>query len=171
MIAVDTNILVYAHLRQSPWYARAVAVLADLGASGTPWGIPVGCLHEFFSVVTHPKIYKPASTPAIAIAQVDAWRESPTLTILAEDAGTWSILSRLVTEAKVTGPSVYDARIAATCLQHGVSELWTSDRDFTRSPSLRVRNPLIAPQPTRTGEARAAYTIGRRRVTHRATAR
>jgi predicted nucleic acid-binding protein len=37
-----------------------------------------------------------------------------------------------------------DTRIAALCLAHGVRELWTADRDFTRYPSLKIRNPLIA---------------------------
>jgi predicted nucleic acid-binding protein len=39
---------------------------------------------------------------------------------------------------------VHDARIAALCLQHGVRELWSADRDFNRFPALRTRNPLVA---------------------------
>ena len=157
MIAVDTNILVYAHVTRSPWNERAFAALADLASSGARWAIPVHCLHEFFAIVTHPKIYKPASTAAVAADQIDAWLESPSLTILSEDTASWPILRSLITEAKVIGPAIYDARIAASCLQHGVSELWSSDRDFTKYPNLRVRNPLVAPLPTRTG------AIGHRR--------
>jgi predicted nucleic acid-binding protein len=41
------------------------------------------------------------------------------------------------------GAQVHDARIAALCLHHGVTELWTADRDFGRFPELRTRNPLI----------------------------
>ena len=44
---------------------------------------------------------------------------------------------------KVAGPLVHDARIAALCLDHGVHEFWTADRDFARFPDLRVRNPLV----------------------------
>jgi predicted nucleic acid-binding protein len=40
---------------------------------------------------------------------------------------------------------VHDARIAALCLSHGVYELWSGDRDFSRFPALRVRNPLRQP--------------------------
>ncbi len=39
--------------------------------------------------------------------------------------------------------AVHDARIAAICLAHGVSELWTADRDFSRFPELKARNPLV----------------------------
>jgi hypothetical protein len=28
------------------------------------------------------------------------------------------------------------------CKVHGVTELWTADRDFSRFPGLRKRNPL-----------------------------
>ena len=35
-------------------------------------------------------------------------------------------------------------RIAAICLSNGVSELWTADRDFSRFPALRTRNPALA---------------------------
>jgi len=49
-----------------------------------------------------------------------------------------------VTETKVAGPRIHDARIAAVCLAHGVTELWTADRDFSRFPALRTRNPCVA---------------------------
>jgi predicted nucleic acid-binding protein len=39
---------------------------------------------------------------------------------------------------------VHDARIAALCMQHGVRELLSADRDFSRFPQIAVRNPLIA---------------------------
>lgn len=38
---------------------------------------------------------------------------------------------------------VHDARLAALCLPHGVRELWIADRDFSRCPALRLRNPLM----------------------------
>lgn len=37
---------------------------------------------------------------------------------------------------------MYDARIAALCLFHGVRVLWSADRDFPRFPELAVVNPL-----------------------------
>lgn len=45
--------------------------------------------------------------------------------------------------ARIAGPAVHDARIAAICLQHGVSELLSADRDFSRFPELKTRNPLV----------------------------
>ena len=43
---------------------------------------------------------------------------------------------------RVKGPIVHDARVAALCIAHGVTEFWTADRDFSRFPGLVARNPL-----------------------------
>lgn len=162
MIAIDTNILVYAHVRQSPWYPRASQLLSDLAASGSPWAIPVHCLNEFFSVVTHPKIYRPASSARVAIAQIDAWSAAPTFSLLGEDAASWAQERDLALEATLVGAAIHDARIAAVCIENDVAELWTSDRDFSRFPALRTRNPLLESLPPRAGEPRARYRVERR---------
>jgi uncharacterized protein len=63
--------------------------------------------------------------------------------LLGGPRGYWSQLKVMLTNGKVTGPMVQDARIAALCEAHGVHELWSVDRDFGRFGSPRVRNPLI----------------------------
>ena len=65
--------------------------------------------------------------------------------LLRESDTHWSELRVLLQAGKLAGPQVHDARIAALCLQHGVRELWSADRDFGRMPALAVRNPLVAP--------------------------
>lgn len=144
MIAVDTNILVYAHRRDSEFHHTAAEALRQLAAGDELWAIVWPCIHEFLSIVTHPRVYKPASTVDEALTQIEAWRESPSLRLLAEDAGYWDELAALVRQGKVTGPKIHDARIAAICMVHGVRELWTADRDFSRISGIKVRNPLIA---------------------------
>lgn len=143
MIAVDTNVLVAAHRRDSEFHGAARAALEQLAQGRERWAIPWPCIHEFLSVATHPRIFSPPSSASEATVQVDAWIESPTLVMLAEDASYWSTLGELLQVAKIVGPRVHDARIAALCLRHGVSELWSADRDFGRFPALRVRNPLV----------------------------
>jgi predicted nucleic acid-binding protein len=53
-------------------------------------------------------------------------------------------LRHQIVSGRIAGPRVHDARIAALCLAHGVRELWTADRDFSRFPSLATSNPLAA---------------------------
>lgn len=143
MIAVDTNVLVYAHRRDSPFHEPAAATLRELAESPAAWAIPWPCIHEFYSTVTHARIYDPPSSPAEAIAQVDAWLGSPSLVLLHEAVTYWSTLRPLLESGKVRGPMVHDARIAALCRVNGVRELWSADRDFGRFAGLAVRNPLV----------------------------
>jgi toxin-antitoxin system PIN domain toxin len=144
MIAVDTNILVYAHREESPFFEKAYNCIKDLAEGSAPWAIPWPCIHEFFAIVTHPKIYDPPSPLKIALAQIDAWVESPTLVLLSEAFGYWSGVRQLATSAQVAGPMIHDARIAALCIQHGVTELLTADRDFGRFRNLKTRNPVLS---------------------------
>ena len=142
MIAVDSNLLVYSHREDSPWHESAYARIAELAEGQAPWAIPWPCIHEFLSIVTHPRIYDPPTPLEKAISQVDAWMESPSLLLLSESEDYWQQLQSLLQSGKVCGPQVHDARIAALCSYHGVAELWTADRDFGRFPKLKVRNPL-----------------------------
>jgi uncharacterized protein len=142
VIAVDTTILIYAHRRDSPFHDAAAARMREIAEGTQPWAIPWPCVHEFFSIATHPRVYDPPSTTAQACAQIAAWLGSPSLILISEGSTHWVTLRELVIEGKVAGPLVHDARIAALCLAHGVTELWTLDRDFSRFPALKTRNPL-----------------------------
>jgi toxin-antitoxin system PIN domain toxin len=145
VIAVDTNILVYAHRRDATWHEPANAVVRRLADGPGVWAIPWPCLHEFLSIVTHPRIYRPPTPLETALDQVAAWVESPGLSLLAEGPGAWELLRKVVSGSRVTGPVVHDARVATLCLLHGVRELWSADRDFGRFAGLSVRNPLVEP--------------------------
>ena len=134
--------LVYAFFSDSPFYDVARKVLEDLAQSTAACAIPWRCIHEFYAVVTNPKIFPGRGLPARARAQIDAWMGSPSLQLLTETAGHWAVLNRLLVSGRIAGATVQDARIAALCLTHGVSELLTLDRDFSRFAELKVRSIL-----------------------------
>jgi hypothetical protein len=143
VIAVDTNLLVHAHQREAQFHAKAMATIQELAEGPSPWGICLHSLIEFCGVVTLPRLWRIPSSPQQALDQVAAWRESPSLRILADDEGVLGPFANLMSRGNVRGGMVHDARIAATCLTHGITEFWTVDRDFSRFPALRTRNPLI----------------------------
>ena len=143
MIAVDTNILVYAHRRDSPWHEQAAGCVRELAEGTVTWAVPWPCIHEFLAIVTHERIYSPPSPLGKAIEQVQAWLESPGLVLLAEAEGYFAILARLLVAARLSGPRVHDARIAALCIHSNVRELLSADRDFSRFGLLKTRNPLV----------------------------
>jgi len=146
VIAVDTNVLVSAHREDSPWHDAAHSTVATLAEGRGSWAIPWPCIHEFLAIVTHPRIYDPPTPLPAALDQVDAWLEAPGLVLLAESVDHWTELRTMLAAGRITGGRVHDARVAALCHQHGVRELWTADRDFSRFPNVNVRNPLIDPK-------------------------
>ncbi len=143
MIALDTNLLVYAHREDTPAHAAAVGLLEGLRRGRAPWAIPWPCVHEFIGVVTHPRIFQMPSPLGVAFAAVAAWQAGGNVTFLAESPGYLDKLAEIARAASITGPRIHDARIAALCLHHGVRELWTVDRDFSSFPQITARNPLV----------------------------
>ena len=117
--------------------------MRELARSGEPWALPWPCVAEFVCVVTSPKNFGRPSTTNEATEQVRAWREVPSCRLLTETGLTEETFFQLINQPAVVGARVYDARIAAICLDHGVRELWTADRDYARFPKLRTRNPLV----------------------------
>jgi uncharacterized protein len=142
MIAVDTNLLVYAHRIDSPFHKQASERIESLAQSKTNWAIPWPCLHEFFAIVTHPRIYAPPTPTEIALDAIAAWLKAPNLVLLNEAESHWSVLKKLLLSRDLSGAQIHDAKIAAICLAHGIKLLWTADRDFSRFPELKCLNPL-----------------------------
>jgi toxin-antitoxin system PIN domain toxin len=143
LIALDSNLLVYAHRAEGERYRIAFPIVQRLAEGRAPWAIPFPCVHEFLRNVTDARIYERPSSLDEALDQVAAWTGSPTLRLLREGETHLKLLGDVAREGRVRGAAIHDARIAAICLEQGVDELWTADRDFSRFPSLRTRNPLI----------------------------
>jgi toxin-antitoxin system PIN domain toxin len=139
VIAVDTNILIYAHRQEFAQHARALKALSSLAEGGELWSIPAVCLAEFLRITTHPAILKPPSTIDQASRSVDALLASPSLRLLLPGDRHAVLLLQLVREQQITGNLVFDAQIVALCLEHGVGEILTEDRDFGRFPRISAR--------------------------------
>jgi uncharacterized protein len=141
LIAVDTNILVYAYDEASPAHERALAAMNRL-VREPAWGLPWIVAGEFYAVLTDPRRQREPQVDA-ALAALDAWIATPGARLLSESPDQWARLRPLLASARPAGRKIHDARIAAVCLAAGVTELWSVDRDFSWYPELRVRNPLV----------------------------
>ena len=142
MIALDTQILVYAHREDSPFHDQAMKIMAGLVEGMASWALPWPVLHEFLAIVTHPRIYRPPSSVAQAFAFLESLLKAPGLRMLSEGPGHLDRLKEIALAGKLAGAVYHDARVAALCLTHGVKELWSADRDFSRMKGLKVQNPL-----------------------------
>lgn len=145
MIAVDTNILVYAHRPEMPFHDRAREVLDAASNKPEPLAVPWPCVHEFLAIVTHPRIFRDPTPIGLALDALRGLQQSLDGGFLGEGDGYLETLDSMARPARLQGPVIHDARIAAICCYHGVRELWSADRDFSRFATLKVRNPLPVP--------------------------
>jgi uncharacterized protein len=142
--AVDTNVLVYAEIRSSLHHEVARSLLVDLSEGTLPWAIPWPCVYEFLRVVTHPRVYHPPVPLAIALEDLARVFESSSLLLLHETEHHGNLMMKFMKDAGVTGNLIHDAHIAALCVEHGITELITGDRDFSRFREyLAIQNPFV----------------------------
>lgn len=139
MIAVDTNILVYAHREELPQHRSARAEITKLAEGSSPWGIPVFCIGEFARVITHPRLFDPPYSAAEACEAMARVLESPSVHVISPGSGYISLFQEAVREADAIGNLVFDAQIVAVCRESGVSRLLTEDRDFARFHGFKTR--------------------------------
>lgn len=142
MRAFDTNVLVYATVVSSPQHAIALRVLTDAAEGRRPWAIAWPSVYEFLRVVTHPRVLHPPMPMEAASGAIRALCASPSLVLLSETPRHAEVMTELLKASGATGNLVHDAHIAALCLEHGVTELVTADRDFSRFPQLKIHNPF-----------------------------
>jgi uncharacterized protein len=142
MIAVDTNLLVYATQHGVPLHHLAFDLLKELAEGHRPWAIPAHCLVEYTAIVTNRRIFSPPANFPDAMRQIQNWMKSPSVRILSENGQFWDHYADIGMAANASGGHLHDVRIAAVCRAHGVTEIWTTDRNFSRFPGLLIRNPL-----------------------------
>lgn len=141
MIAVDTNILIHADRREMPLHSEALAALRQLAEGPKAWALPIFCVGEFLRVVSHRRVFDPPTPILEALTSIDALLESPSVRLLTPGPRFLPLLNDVIRKSNATGNLVFDAQIAAVCLEHGASTLLTEDRDFSRFEGI-VAKPL-----------------------------
>ena len=132
----------YARRHESPHHPAARRLLQALAEGDETWGLPWPCVYEFLRVVTHPRVFDPPTKLEIAVEDLESLFDSPSLTLLGEGPSHPKHLRGMVLEAQALGNLAHDAHIAALAAEHGVRELWTTDKDFTRFPGIVCVNPF-----------------------------
>jgi toxin-antitoxin system PIN domain toxin len=140
MIALDTNLLVYAH-RSGVAEHKAARIAIERAAAGGGWGFAAPVVAEFWSVVTHVSATgRPSSADearrfllALGEAGAEVWSFG---------AGFGLRLAQLAADLNVSGNRVFDLQIALCAFEGGARELWTHDARFATVAGLRRVNPL-----------------------------
>lgn len=132
MIAIDTNVLVYAHREEMPLHALALERLRSLVEGSTPWALPTFCIGEFVRVVTHPRIFHPPTDLETALAFLEQVLGSPSARMVVPGPTFPALFAEACRAGAVQGNLAFDAQLVAVCREHGVAEILTEDRDFAR---------------------------------------
>ena len=143
VFVVDTNLLIYAAIREFREHDRAAKLLAEWGASAERWHITWSIGYEFLRVVTHRTALPHPLTFADAWSFIESLRTSPSFGILMETDRHPEVVRDLTLEyPRLSGNRLHDLHIAALMKEHGVREIRTADLGFHEFKFLRVVNPL-----------------------------
>ena len=142
MIAVDTNILVFAHREGTVYHRPAVELLRRLSTGRTPYALFWSSLYEFLRVVTHQRVFDPPSSTDEALDALASLLEPPPVRVLSETPGHVEVLQQVLRGSRASGNLIHDAHLVALALEHGVHEILTLDEDFRRFPQVSARNPF-----------------------------
>jgi toxin-antitoxin system PIN domain toxin len=138
VIAVDTNILVYAHREETTKHELAKRWLFHLAEGTVPWGLPVFCIGEYIRVITHRNVFDPPSSLQDAVDGIEFLLQSPSIRLLNPGVRFFHHLKELLLLSETIGNLTFDAQIAALCREQGITNLLTDDRDFSRFPGIRI---------------------------------
>jgi toxin-antitoxin system PIN domain toxin len=141
MRLVDVNVLVYAFRTDAHEHNVYASWLEELVNSDEAYAVSDLILSGFLRVVTHPRVFAPATPVRAALAFVEALRSQPSAVPIQPGARHWDIFTRLCHDASARGNLVPDAFLAALAIESG-SEFITTDGDYARFPDLHWQHPL-----------------------------
>ncbi len=143
MIALDTNLLIYAHRSKTPQHQAAKRAIQNACSANRGWGISLPCIAEFWAVATHPSALGGPSTGADALRFVDSMIDAGAQ-IWVPGPGFQRRLFQTAVDLEVQGARVFDLQIALVAFDNGASEIWTHDAHFVSVPGLKVQDPILA---------------------------
>jgi len=141
MIALDTNILVYAHRAGVPEHRAAKRSIEELAGSAGGWCIPFPCIAEFWAVVTHPASAGRPSRRREARQFLDNLIAAGAKILYTRNGAMERFLD-LAVQLDVQGARIFDLQIGLICREAGAREIWSHDRNFIAVPGLVVTDPL-----------------------------
>lgn len=138
---LDTNVLVYANVSESPLHEVALQAIQSQYDAGIELWINRQVLREFLRTLTRPQAFVNPRPVATVIERV---RFFQTQFRVADD--TFEVTERLLflmEEIPSGGKQVHDANIVATMLVYGIPQLLTHNTgDFVRFSELITALPL-----------------------------
>jgi uncharacterized protein len=145
VIAVDTNVFVYAADADSPFHMPCRDWLERQRARPDAWYTTWPILYEFLRVTTHPRVMRRPWGASAAWEFVTALLASPGIGVLVATQRHADVAGEVLSELPhLAGNLIHDAHTAILMREHGIARICTRDTDFNRFPFLEVIDPLQA---------------------------
>jgi uncharacterized protein len=141
LILIDTNLLLYAYNRDSPHQIAAESWLTGVISGSEQVRLPWQVLLGFVRISTDPRLFRRPLEPVEAIEIIRTWLEQPGVEVLEPGSHHLDSLAHFIMAGQTRGAMISDAHLAALAVEHGAT-LYSTDRDFSRFPGLRFKNPL-----------------------------
>lgn len=143
MLVVDTNVLVYAADKDSPFHAACRDWLERQRKRADAWYTTWAILYEFLRVTTHPLVMRRPWNVSAAWGFVAALLASPGLSVLTSTPRHPDVAAQVIAELPhLAGNLLHDAHTAILMREHGIRRVCTRDTDFHRFPFLEVIDPV-----------------------------
>jgi toxin-antitoxin system PIN domain toxin len=141
VILIDTNLWLYAALRELPQHERARQWLESTINGDEPIALPWSVLLGVVRISTQARLMRQPLSPAEALDLVEGWLQQPLVQLVLPGPDHWSLLRQLLQAVGRAGNLTPDAHLAALAISSN-SLLCSADNDFRRFPGLRFLNPL-----------------------------
>jgi len=141
MVGIDTNILAYARLQDSPYHEVAVNFLEGLGGDSTVV-ISELVLVELYLLLRNDKILSPSLSAAEAVKECQLLRAHPKWQLV-DSADVMKEVWPIAASEGFARRRIFDVRLAKSLQFHGVTDFATANiKDFDGLGFHRVWNPL-----------------------------
>jgi predicted nucleic acid-binding protein len=142
LMFIDTNILVYSTLDQSPLHIVAKDFIERAGECNLSLWVSRQVLREYAVVITRPQLISQPLIAMDAARHVQAFEQR--FQVANEDARVTAQLRSLMISIPLAGKQIHDANIVATMLVYGIGRLLTHNiDDFKRYTHLITIDPLV----------------------------
>ena len=141
MVGIDTNILAYARLQDSPNHEVAVKFLEGLGEDSTVV-ISELVLVELYLLLRNDKILSPSLSAVEAVKECQLLRAHPRWQLV-DSADVMKEVWPIAASEGFARRRIFDVRLAKSLQFHGVTDFATANiKDFDGLGFHRVWNPL-----------------------------
>ena len=139
---LDVNILVYAADETSARHGRARALVEHVATSRAITYIFWPVLLGYMRIVTHPAIVEAPLSPEQAMADIGDLIGRPQIVVAGEGERFWNGFREVGLAVRPRGALVPDAHLVALMHEHGVTRIWSNDRDFRKFDGIACLNPF-----------------------------